>query len=98
VSARVIDVYSVKPIDAVTLRQAARETGRIITVEDHWAEGGLGEAVLGVFADGTDEALPIVRLLAVREMPGSATPQDQLADAGIDSRAITSAALTLARR
>jgi transketolase len=97
VRARVIDVYSVKPIDAVTLRQAARDTGRIITVEDHWAEGGLGEAVLGVFADGTDEALPIVRLLAVREMPGSATPQDQLADAGIDSRAITSAALTLAR-
>jgi transketolase len=97
VSARVIDVYSVKPIDAVTLRQAARDTGRIVTVEDHWADGGLGDAVLGAFADGTDEALPIVRILAVREMPGSATPQDQLADAGIDSRAITSAALTLAR-
>jgi transketolase len=96
VSARVIDVYSVKPIDAATLRQAARDTGRIVTVEDHWAEGGLGGAVLEVFADGTDEALPIVRTLAVREMPGSATPEDQLADAGIDSRAITSAALTLA--
>jgi transketolase len=97
VSARVIDLYSVKPIDAATLRQAARDTGRIITVEDHWAEGGLGSAVLEVFADGTDEALPIVRILAVREMPGSAAPEDQLADAGIDSRAITSAALTLAR-
>ncbi len=97
VSARVIDVYSVKPIDAATLRQAARDTGRIVTVEDHWAEGGLGDAVLEVFADGTDEALPIVRTLAVREMPGSATPEDQLADAGIDARAITSAALTLAR-
>jgi transketolase len=97
VNARVIDVYSVKPIDAATLRQAARDTGRIVTVEDHWAEGGLGGAVLEVFADGTDEALPIVRTLAVREMPGSAAPEDQLADAGIDSRAITSAALTLAR-
>ena len=97
VSARVIDLYSVKPIDAATLRQAARDTGRIVTVEDHWAEGGLGSAVLEVFADGTDEALPIVRILAVREMPGSAAPEDQLADAGIDSRAITSAALTLAR-
>jgi len=97
VSARVIDLYSVKPIDAATLRQAARDTGRIVTVEDHWAEGGLGGAVLEVFADGTDEALPIVRTLAVREMPGSAAPEDQLADAGIDSRAITSAALTLAR-
>jgi transketolase len=97
VSARVIDVYSVKPIDAATLHQAARDTGRIVTVEDHWAEGGLGSAVLEVFADGTDEALPMVRILAVREMPGSAAPEDQLADAGIDSRAITSAALTLAR-
>jgi len=97
VSARVIDLYSVKPIDAATLRQAARDTGRIITVEDHWAEGGLGDAVLEVFADGTDEILPIVRTLAVREMPGSASPEDQLADAGIDARAITSAALTLAR-
>jgi transketolase len=97
VSARVIDLYSVKPIDAATLRQAARDTGRIVTVEDHWAEGGLGSAVLEVFADGTGEALPIVRTLAVREMPGSAAPEDQLADAGIDSRAITSAALTLAR-
>ena len=97
VSARVIDLYSVKPIDAATLRQAARDTGRIVTVEDHWAEGGLGSAVLEVFADGTDEALPIVRTLAVREMPGSAAPEDQLADAGIDSRAIISAALILAR-
>ena len=97
VSARVIDLYSVKPIDAATLRQAARDTGRIVTVEDHWAEGGLGSAVLEAFADGTDEALPIVRTLAVREMPGSAAPEDQLADAGIDSRAIISAALILAR-
>jgi transketolase len=97
VSARVIDLYTVKPIDAATLRQAARDTGRIVTVEDHWAEGGLGSAVLEAFADGTDEALPIVRTLAVREMPGSAAPEDQLADAGIDSRAIISAALTLAR-
>ena len=97
VSARVIDLYSVKPIDAATLRQAARDTGRIVTVEDHWAEGGLGDAVLEVFADGTDEVLPIVRTLAVRDKHGSASPEDQLADAGIDARAITSAALTLAR-
>ena len=48
--ARVIDCYSVKPIDAATLRAAARETGGIITVEDHWPEGGLGDAVLEVFA------------------------------------------------
>src|SRR2546428_6722781 len=47
---RVIDAYSVKPIDAATLRQAARETGVIVTVEDHWPEGGLGEAVPGAVA------------------------------------------------
>ena len=41
IAARVIDAYSVKPVDVVTLRAAARETGRIVTVEDHWPEGGL---------------------------------------------------------
>ena len=51
ISARVIDLYSVKPIDAETLRAAARDTGRLVTVEDHWPEGGIGDAVLEVFAD-----------------------------------------------
>ena len=51
ICARVIDAYSVKPIDAATLHAAAKATGaRIVTVEDHWAEGGLGEAVLAAFA------------------------------------------------
>ena len=91
---RVIDVYSVKPIDAGTLRRAARETGRVITVEDHWPEGGLGDAVLAALADGTTP-LPVVRQLAVRHMPGSAGAHDQLADAGIDTRAIVAAVLEL---
>ena len=96
ISARVIDVYSVKPVDAVTLREAAADTGRVVTVEDHWPEGGLGDAVLEVFADGTGP-LPAVRKLAVREMPGSARPDDQLADAGIDARSIATAAETLVK-
>ena len=50
ISARVIDAYSVKPVDVATLRAAARETGRIVTVEDHWPEGGLGDAVLSGLA------------------------------------------------
>lgn len=51
---RVIDLYSVKPIDVETLRQAASDTGgRLITVEDHRAEGGIGDAVLDVFAEAT---------------------------------------------
>jgi transketolase len=91
IRARVIDAYSVKPIDALTLRAAARETGRIITVEDHWPEGGLGDAVLSALAGGGDP-LPSVRKLAVRSMPISATPDEQLQLAGIDLASIASAA------
>jgi len=94
VNARVIDLYSVKPIDAATLRQAAAETGRLVTVEDHWPEGGLGDAVLDVFADG--QPGPRIVKLAVRAMPGSATPAEQLNAAGIDAEAITRTALALA--
>jgi transketolase len=103
ISARVIDLYSVKPIDADTLRAAAEATGAIVTVEDHWPEGGLGEAVLAVFADD-DERPPIVRL-AVESMPGSGKPAELLAAAGIDAehiadaaRKIVSAATGAARR
>ncbi len=51
ISARVIDLYSVKPIDHETLVKAAQETGAIVTVEDHWKEGGIGEAVLAALAE-----------------------------------------------
>ncbi|BCB79181.1 transketolase [Phytohabitans flavus] len=91
IQARVIDAYSVKPIDADTLRAAARDTGRIVTVEDHWPEGGLGDAVLDVWADGT-EPPPRVHKLAVRSMPASAKPDEQLRAAGIDADAIVAAA------
>jgi transketolase len=92
IQARVIDAYSVKPVDAVTLRAAARETGRIVTVEDHWPEGGLGDAVLSALAGGGGP-MPSVRKLAVRFMPGSATPEEQLQVAGIDMASIASAAV-----
>jgi len=90
IRARVIDLYSVKPLDTKTLVDAATATGRVITVEDHWPEGGLGEAVFsalaeaGVRVNGT--------LLAVRIMAGSATPDEQLAAAQIDAAAIVDAA------
>jgi transketolase len=85
---RVIDAYSVKPIDAETLRQAATATGgRIVVVEDHWPEGGLGEAVLEAFSGGTTPALSI-RHLAVGKMPGSGTPAELLSAAGIDAEHI----------
>jgi transketolase len=92
VSARVIDLYSVKPIDAEGLKQAVQATdGRVLVVEDHWPEGGLGEAVLAALAG---EELRFVHL-AVREMPGSGKPEELLAAAKIDANAIVQAARQL---
>ncbi|WP_141326050.1 transketolase [Myxococcus sp. AB025B] len=91
VSVRVIDLYSVKPVDVKTLRQAAKETqGRLLVVEDHWAEGGLADAVLEAFSDGT-EPLPRVKRLAVRKLPGSGKPEELLGAAGIDAAHIVEA-------
>ena len=92
--ARVIDLYSVKPIDADTLREAAEATeGRVLTVEDHWPEGGLGEAVLSAFAEA--EERPQVVKLAVSAMPGSGKPAELLSAAGIDAEHIARAARRL---
>jgi transketolase len=93
ISARVIDAYSIKPIDAVTLRRAAADTERILTVEDHWPEGGMGDAVLDALADTP----AMVQKLAVRRMPASATPAEQLQLAGIDMVSIAAAAADLVK-
>jgi transketolase len=95
IDARVIDLYSVKPIDVDTLQRAAEETQGIVTVEDHWAEGGLGDAVLGAVAEF--ESRPPVIKLAVREMPHSGKPAELLAAAGIDAEHIADAARRLVR-
>lgn len=83
----VIDLYSIKPVDAAALIEAATTTGTLITVEDHRAEGGLGDAV----SDAVSELGPRVVKLAVTDLPGSATPREQLADA--DDRAAIVAAV-----
>ncbi|MFF0326146.1 transketolase [Nonomuraea angiospora] len=83
----VIDLYSVKPVDTAALVEAATTTGNLITVEDHRLEGGLGDAVM----DAVSELGPRVVKLAVTGLPGSATPEEQLADAGIDRHAIAEA-------
>ncbi len=91
IRARVMDAYSVKPIDKESLRRAAQVTGgRLIVVEDHWSEGGLGDAVLDAFA-GVREEVPTVIKLAVRSMPGSGTPAELLSAAGIDAEHIAQA-------
>ncbi|MGY0490807.1 transketolase [Streptomyces sp. WG-D5] len=86
---RVIDLYSVKPVDRRTLRDAARATGCLVTVEDHREQGGLGDAVAEAFSDA--EPAPRMVRLGVRTMPGSAGAEEQLRAAGIDAAGIVAA-------
>jgi transketolase len=97
ISARVIDLYSVKPADAGTLTAAAAATGgRIVIAEDHHPEGGLGSAVLDALTGAGRADLSIAHL-AVRDMPGSGTSAELLDAAGIDAAHIAAAARVLIR-
>ena len=93
-SARVVDLYSIKPIDTDTLLAAATATGdRIVVVEDHYPSGGIGSAVLQAY----QTAQHPVRLihLAVGDLPGSGTPQELMGAAGISADHIVEAARSL---
>jgi len=81
---RVIDLYSVKPLDAETLTAAGRQTGAVITVEDHYPEGGIGEAVCRALAR---ESFP-VHCRAVEKLPKSGKPEELLDFMGISARAL----------
>jgi transketolase len=97
IAARVIDCYSVKPIDTAALTAAAEATaGRIVVVEDHHPEGGLGSAVADALLAAGQQGLRLTRL-AVSGMPGSGTGTELLAWAGIDAKHITEAARRLVR-
>jgi transketolase len=91
IHARVIDAYSVKPIDAHTLAEALAETGILVVVEDHHAEGGLGDAVLSALAASGPVHGRVVKL-GVTGVPGSGTPDQLRAWAGIDAASIVEAA------
>src|SRR5260221_1742293 len=95
IAVRVIDAYRVKRIDAATLQAAARDTGgRLVVAEDHWFEGGLGDAVLDAFVgdeNAAPVALPRVVKLAVRKMPGSGKPAELMDAAGISATHIVAA-------
>ena len=83
ISIRIIDAYSVKPIDEATLRKSAGETKKLITVEDHQQAGGLGEAVA---------ALGLApKMLCVREVPRSGKPEELVEWAGISAKSIVAA-------
>ena len=88
VNIRVVDLYSLQPIDAASLLQCAAETkGRLITVEDHYATGGIGDAVAAAVAGGGFT----VKRLAVPEIPRSGTPDQLLDHYGISARHIVKA-------
>ncbi len=95
IRARVIDLYSVKPLDAETLARAARDTQGLVVVEDHHPEGGIGEAVLSALA--SSNLYPAFAHLAVRNLPGSGTTAELLDEAGISRTHIARAAADLTR-
>jgi transketolase len=91
IAARVIDLYSVKPVDTETLVAAAQATGgRLVVAEDHYPAGGIGEAVLEALNAAGQSAH--VAHLAVRDLPGSGTPQELMAAAGISADHVVEAA------
>jgi transketolase len=96
ISARVVDLYSVKPIDTETLLASAAATGgRLVVAEDHYPAGGIGGAVLEAF---NDAGHPVhVEHLAVRDLPGSGTPQELMEAAGISAGQIAQAAREVLR-
>ncbi|MBV8301911.1 MAG: transketolase, partial [Candidatus Dormibacteraeota bacterium] len=95
IQARVIDCYSVKPIDVATLQAANRDTGgRLLVVEDHYPQGGIGAAVMEALS--LEDPPPRVCHLAVRDLPTSGSPAELMAAAGIDAAAIVAAAQKLA--
>lgn len=97
IRARVLDCYSVKPIDAATVSEAVTVTsGRIVVAEDHHPEGGLGSAVIESLASGGHTQFQIAHL-AVRGLPGSGTGAELMAWAGIDTDHIATAARQLVR-
>jgi transketolase len=87
IAVRVIDCYSVKPIDADALRRALTETGLVVTVEDHWPEGGLGDAVLEALAS-QGRLSGRLHKIAVRDMPGSGSPEELREWAGLSASRI----------
>jgi transketolase len=96
VAARVIDLYSVKPVDAATLREASAVTGgRLLVAEDHYPEGGLAAAVLEALA--LEASPPRVAHCAVRGLPGSGKPEELMEAAGISASRIAAVARDLLR-
>jgi transketolase len=92
IAVRLIDAYSIKPIDTDSLREAVRDTGgRLVVAEDHWPEGGLGEATLSALAEDGDMGGLDFEHLAVSGMPGSGSSEELMDAAGISADHIAGA-------
>jgi transketolase len=92
IAVRLIDAYSVKPIDADSLRESVRATGgKLVVAEDHWPEGGLGEAALSALAEGGNMDTLKFEHLAVSGMPTSGSPAELMDAAGISAEHIADA-------
>jgi transketolase len=88
ISVSVIDLYSIKPLDVETIISVAQKSGgKIITVEDHYAQGGIGDAVCAALRNHDF----VIECLAVHELPHSGKPEELLAKYGIDAAAIIGA-------
>jgi transketolase len=88
---RVVDLYCVKPIDGAALaKELAATRGKLVTVEDHWVEGGIGEAVVGALAEA-GSAPAKFRLIAVRDIPHSGKPEELIDAFGISAKHIAEA-------
>jgi transketolase len=94
VPARVLDAYTIKPLDIAGISAAVTATGnRVVIAEDHHPEGGLGDTVLAALAA---HGVPVrARHLAVRVMPSSGTADELMAEAGIAAEDVVAAALSL---
>ena len=98
ISVRVVDCYSIKPVDTAGIGAAVRSTNnRVVVVEDHWPEGGVGEAVLSALA-GTGSEPVEFRHLAVTKMPGSGKSEELMSSHGIDAAHIADAVRSLLNR
>jgi transketolase len=97
IRARVVDAYTIKPLDVAGIARAARATGgNLVVVEDHHPEGGLGEAVLAALTDAGGQFH--VEHLAVRTIPSSGAGEELLREAGLSASDIAIAARRLCSR
>jgi len=93
IAIRVVDLFSIRPVDKKTLVRCARATGgKVVTVEDHYAVGGVGDAVLGALAEEGNIKL---KKLAVREIARSGQPDELLEKYGISANHIIKAVKSL---